>query len=53
MRNVGSVHIKKCEVAEPPLVVIVAVGNDEAIDVFEAMAAYLLKKRCATVQQIA
>lgn len=53
MRNVGSIHIKQCQVAEPPFVIIVAVGDYKAIDMLEAMTAYLLEKRGAAIQQIA
>ena len=51
--EIRRIPIKKGEVSEPSLVVIVAVGDDEALDSFESVAPYLLEKRCPAINEVA
>ena len=52
MGDVRGVHIKQRQIAEPPFVVIMAVGDYQAGNAFQTMPAYLLKERRAAVYQI-
>lgn len=51
--EIRRIPIKKGEVSEPSLVVVVAVGDDEALYSLESVAPYLLEKRGAAINEIA
>jgi hypothetical protein len=51
VRKIRRIHVEKRKVAEPPLVVIVAMSDDQPFDPLEPMASYLLEERRTAVQK--
>ncbi len=49
---VFGISVKNGQISKPPLVVIMAVGYNDPLDILETLTADLLEKRCPSVKKI-